>query len=452
MIASPRVATFAYALVFAAPAHAIVIGDVIKKACALASPGEDTVIARDQVASALLVAHGISTTAVAKTGVSDAVLKAAACADFTVDETNPNAAMLCSGWMAEVIKVPGLAEQKNEMAATLGALARHVLNEASPKEPSLRAVPVPESAALARKTWWRNGWDKIAFTCHVPAWPPSDVASQLTFVDRLSVAGNTRSLFVRQTEQPDPNPAKFNFVRSRDVADDGAKSTTRKVSIDAVAGYLLSASQSNPAMLYAGYRNSRARVSPNPTGQPEGSDDIEVIDLGISLRRGLGPTYLTVETGNTFDLADDASRLRGGLRLEYIGSPFDQGVPIFKSLFRPYIAAQVDFSKVWRRGTSDLGSTDSFLLVGPVVGFDVMPGWDVAAGKFGEGLTIGLRYRWLFSIAGDAPEIRRLEARIAHRWAVGDAAVDMGIGYKRGRDPLSFKNEDELSLSLGFLY
>jgi hypothetical protein len=449
MIPSPKAATFVAVLALAAPAHAIAVRDIINKACALASPGEDTAISAEQVARAVLVAHGISTTAVSGTNMPDALLKAVACADFTNDETRELPVELCYAWQAYVAQVPGLRGQNNAMAATLHALAAHASAEPPQKAIALRIDPVPERVS---KTWWRDTGGKAMFTCRVPARPETDLPATLSIKDRLSVAGNTRSLFVRQTNQPDPDPAQFTFVRSRDVGDQGTKSETRKVSINTVAGILLGASQSNPALLYLGYRNSVARVSPNPNGLAQGSDDIEIIDLGLSLRRSLGPAYLTVEGGNTFDLADDASRLRGGLQLEYVGPRFDQAKPFINGLFRPFAAAQVEFSKVWRRGTSDLGSGDSFLLVGPVIGFDVMPGWDEAAGNFGDGLTIGLRYRSLFSIAGDAPEIHRLEARIAHRWAVGDAAVDMGLGYKRGRDPLSFKREDELSLSVGFLY
>jgi hypothetical protein len=289
--------------------------------------------------------------------------------------------------------------------------------------------------------------------------------------DRLpsfALRSRPEELSLTGTQRRSAGALALAYDRTRSTLDDGSRKTETNLAVSGTAGVRLSGrdAQKGSAFGYARYELKQGRTRPAPAlapGASQSDGDTHALETGFLVSAQLTRNeddfkiFLDAQASDVWDFANDARRLRlkTTVRLVPIGTLGICGLGRFQPLI-PQIGLktkcqfqlEVEGAGVLKRGTTKLGSYDSFLAAGGRADFQAfLPTAD------GMGFVGELSYRYLPVIHGPPADIKRLEASLKHRfWTARDIGVDVGFNYTRGTNELSFEKENVFSFGLGIIY
>lgn len=295
--------------------------------------------------------------------------------------------------------------------------------------------------------------------------PPPPPWSEPTKVPILGFVGERESLPLTGPERKGAKAATISVQRAIKRKDDGTQTTDTTFAIDAVLGLRLTGGQTNtPAFLYADYSLSRARTTPAPLlapGKRADDADTNVLYLGVAAPSLLFGKNLELAVGGGYilDFAKDSRRWEADVQLGIV-PPTSFHLPFcswgaLKPIGGPTaVRGRCSFALVGRYsdytqvGRATIGPQSEFIQVGSTFLFELAP---PAGAK--QGVAAHLRFRWLETVDGTAPDILRVETALKYRWWVSpSAALDIGVTYDRGRELKSFADEDKLTFGFGVLF
>lgn len=284
----------------------------------------------------------------------------------------------------------------------------------------------------------------------------------------LGVTKKIEDLALTGDSRKTAESATIGAKRIRSLADDGTRKTSTTLTFDGTVGVRLTGTEASaPGFMFANYTLSRERTKPAAelaAGARRDDKDTNGLSLGLQLTDIELLPVLTAafQTSYVMDFVKGSRRGVGSVLLTPSwGKPknADLGICRFGALkpislngfnFRTqcYAAAQLEYSHVFRLGRADFKKHGDFFAAGLVVGIDVAPPVFEKSG-----VVASLRYRYLPTISGTAPDVSRWDAALKYRWWLsGGGAFDMGVTYKRGEEFKTYSDEDSLELTLGFIF
>ncbi|MBO9723954.1 MAG: hypothetical protein J7530_06230 [Novosphingobium sp.] len=295
--------------------------------------------------------------------------------------------------------------------------------------------------------------------------PVIDSLNEPTEIPRLGLVRTVTSLALTGDDRKKAESATIGIKRIRTEEDDGSTKTTTTLSFDGTLGLRLTGDQAAyPIFLYTNYTLSRDRTKPaSALGPDERRDDKDTngLAIGLSIDDVALPFRASLSGQASFvsDYVKGARRGVGSIFLTPGWMPTDLGIcglgklkPIAISsiAFRTQcmVAGEIDYSHVFRAGRADFKEHGNFLSTGIVVGIDLVPPLFEKSG-----VVSSFRYRFLPTVSGTAPDVRRIEAAFKYRWWVADAsAIDFGFTYRRGEEFKTYTMEDALELAFGVIF
>lgn len=459
-------ATFgaAAALLAFAPSPAVAADDVdlpavVRVACAgIASPEGEKPLPLSRLAEAILFQAGfppsrlLGEEAVATGDYGSRLVAAIKSPPPSMDAATQLAIRHYVEYLGE-----GLGPESNVTAKTLGIKVVSRLPEDAP----------------ARRRWLFEDSGTVKLACMpskkavVSATPTTDSLDEETLVPRFGIVKKVEDLSLTEDDRKKADSASVGFKRVRTTADDGTLKTTTSLTFDGTLGVRITGpGAAVPSFAYANYSLSRDRVKPAPPlGPNERRDDNDTHGLALGLAIEDIPLPwggLSVQTAYVFDFVKNSRRGVGSFLLQPgWSSPdaldlglcrfgalktIDLGVAAFRT--QCYLAGQVDVSHVFRVGRAKFKERGDFLSAGIVVGLDLAPPIFEKSGVVGS-----LRYRYLPTVSGTAPDVSRWDASLKYRWwLVGGGAFDVGFTYKHGEELKTYTRENSLELSLGVIF
>lgn len=343
----------------------------------------------------------------------------------------------------------------------------------SAKALGIRVISQLPADAQDRRRWLAEDAASVRLVC-MPATikPPSatpvtDSLNEGTLVPRYGIIKKIEDLGLSEEDRKKADSASVGLKRVRTTEDDGTRKTTTSLTFDGTIGLRLTGDQNSiPGFAYANYTLSRDRTKPaTPLGPDERRDDKDTNGLAVGLAVNevdLAPLSASFQASYVLDFVKGSRRALGSLLLEpgwKYPNRMDFGIcrfgalkPIDLGLFefrtQCYLAGQIDYSHVVRVGRADFKKRGDFLSAGFVVGIDVAPPIFEKSGVVGS-----LRYRYLPTIGGKAPDVNRWDASLKYRWwLAGGGAFDIGFTYKRGEEFKTYTKEDSLELAFGVIF
>jgi len=299
--------------------------------------------------------------------------------------------------------------------------------------------------------------------------PPATVVAELKAdaPPRFGLVKKVEDLALTGDDRKKADSATIGLKRERTENDDGTDKLTTTLTFDGTFGLRLTPdTASTPIFAFANYTLSRNRTKPAAelkAGERRDDKDTNGLALGIKTDdlplRGI-PVMIGGQLSFVSDYVKDSRRGVGGI-LVTPGwrKPLDLGLCSFGALktiaigsiaFRTQcvVAGELDYSHVFMVGRADFADHGDFLSAGFVVGIDLAP---PLLEK--NGIVSSLRYRYLPTVTGKAPDVKRIEASLKYRWWLVDAtAIDFGLTYKRGEEFKTYTDEDSLELSFGVIF
>jgi hypothetical protein len=257
-------------------------------------------------------------------------------------------------------------------------------------------------------------------------------------------------------------------VRERKTNADGSRKTDSKITVSGTAGLRLSPATSSvtTAYLFGQYQAERARTDPPPKldpGKHQSDGDTHALETGVLITTQLMPNasrfklFANIQGGAVFDFANHSNRLelRALLRpmwdteLGLCGlERYKEIIPALHLKTRCRIALDIQAARMLRRGTTPLGSFDTFLAAGAKVGIEAY----LPSAK-GMDLVGSIDYRILPVLHGKPNRIERLETSLKYRiWTSSNIGVDVGFTYTDGTNELSFEDEHKLTFGVGIIF
>ncbi|WCM27518.1 hypothetical protein NDN01_00860 [Sphingomonas sp. QA11] len=285
----------------------------------------------------------------------------------------------------------------------------------------------------------------------------------------ISLRATPEELGMLGDERRDAGAVSLAFDRTRSTLDDGSRKTDTNLAISGTLGIRLTSPTSARSIsyLYGRYDLSHARTHPAPAlapGASQSDGDTDALETGILLHTQLtGETsdfklFLDTQAGAIFDFANDASRVKlsGLLRPVAPGTgiglcDFERATMLIPQIglkTRCRVQLEIQAAEVTKRGTTKLGSFDTFLAAGARGEFEAfLPMSDKTE------LLGNVKYRYLPVLHGAPDKIERLEAQIKQRfWTSYNVGIDVGFTYANGTNELSFEHENKLTFGLGIIY
>jgi hypothetical protein len=342
----------------------------------------------------------------------------------------------------------------------------------SAKARGLKLTSQPPSTSHERRRWLFDD-EGVKIACMPAKVGPMTVADSLD-VDStdlppgLGVTKKIEDLALTGDARKIAESATIGAKRIRTLADDGTRKTSTTLTFDGTLGVRLTGPEaSSPGFMFANYTLSRERAKPPAelaAGERRDDKDTNGLSLGLQLTdiELLPVLAAAVQTSYVMDFVKGSRRGVGSVLLTPAwGKPknADLGICRFGALkpislngfnFRTqcYAAAQLEFSHVFRVGRADFKKHGDFFAAGLVLGIDVAPPVFEKSG-----VVASLRYRYLPTISGTAPDVSRWDAALKYRWWLGGGgAFDMGVTYKGGEEFKTYSDEDSLELTLGFIF
>lgn len=104
-------------------------------------------------------------------------------------------------------------------------------------------------------------------------------------------------------------------------------------------------------------------------------------------------------------------------------------------------------SHVLERGSADFKDRGEFLGAGGRVAYQIAAPMGDKAGVLG-----GISFRYLPTLFGTAPDIRRWDASLKYRfWTDSGLGLDFGLTWAKGHEPISYAKEDKIELGFGLI-
>lgn len=318
--------------------------------------------------------------------------------------------------------------------------------------------------------WLFSASNPVELAC-MPAKLPSGTAmdyvetQRKTEVPRFGIIKKVEDLGLAGNDRKKAEAASVGLKRVRTEEDDGSRKTTTSLTFDGTVGLRLTGqySKTRSAFAYANYTIARERVKPAPPldpGKERDDNDTHGLALGGLVDDiPIGPIAIVPSASYVFDFVKHSRRGVLSARIDFGWNMVDLGFCSLGGL-RPisiggidlrtqcYLGAQVDYSHVFKVGEADFKKRGDFLSAGPVIGIDLAPPIFEGSGVVGS-----LRYRYLPTISGTAPDVSRWDASLKYRWWLpAGGALDIGFTYKRGEELKTYTNEDSLELSFGVIF
>lgn len=295
--------------------------------------------------------------------------------------------------------------------------------------------------------------------------PVIDSLNQPTEIPRIGLMKAATDLALTGNDRKKADSATIGMKRVRTEEDDGSRKTTTTLSFDGTLGLRLTGDQvAFPVFAYANYTLSRDRSKPAAALAPDerrDAKDTNGLAIGLSIDEINLPFQMGL-SGQTSFVSDYVKGSRRGVGSIFVTPgwmPTDLGICGLGKLqplsiggiaFRTQcmIAGELAYSHVFRVGRADFKKHGDFLSAGVVVGIDLVPPLFEKSG-----VVSSVRYRYLPTISGSAPNVRRLDAAFKYRWWVAEAAAfDFGLIYKHGDELKTYTMEDALELSFGVIF
>lgn len=341
----------------------------------------------------------------------------------------------------------------------------HPDSNVSAKARGIKVIP-PFPNDTSDHAWLFKNADSIRVAC-MPGKTTSGVLAPKS-VPPIGLVKRVEDLALSSQDRKKADSATIGFKRDKTQGSDGSNKTTKNITFDGVLGLRLTDnSEIDTIFAFANYTLARNRTKPAPPlnpGQRTGDKDTNGLELGISTVRSIvvnDGTFvgdISGKFGFTSDYSKGSRRVVGSIALTPGWMPVDLGICSLGALKRIeitpielrtqcFIQGELEYSHVFKAGRAEFNKHGDFLSTGVVIGMDVTPPLLEKSGVIGS-----LRYRYLPTISGEAPTIKRLEASLKYRWWLNDGtAVDFGVTYKHGEELKTYTNEDSINLSLGFL-
>ena len=261
--------------------------------------------------------------------------------------------------------------------------------------------------------------------------------------------------------------ANIGLKRVRTEEDDGTHKTVTSLSVAGTLGLRLTSNNASaPMYAYGSYALSRDRAKPRPDptkNQSEG--DINALEAGLSVNDLLLRRAADISLVGTFqgafvdDFHHHARRLQfrvaitpgfaANLRpLCDIGGFSNAKSATLHFRTRCILTFEAEGGHVLHAGTADFKNRGEYLSVGGHVGYQI-------AAPIGDDAAIlgGISYRYLPTLAGKAPDIRRWDASFKYRvWLNSGQGIDLGLTWAKGTEPVSYEDEDNLELGFGLIW
>jgi len=336
----------------------------------------------------------------------------------------------------------------------------------SAKARGLKLLSVPPSDL-------RAGWLFVPANAVRIACMPVKPSSSTPVIDRFansnapSRMGLTKAIADLSTtgdERKKADSATIGMKIDKTTDDDGNTKRTTTLSFDGTLGVRVTGDHaSTPGFVFANYTLSRARIKPEPPldpGKHRDDDDTNGLELGATLGDIALPYDLSLAAtgGYVLDFVKRSRRATGSFVLDSGYTP-DLGLCKLGMLklvslagidFRTECTFQVeaDYSHVFKVGRADFKDRGDFVAIGLFVNFQIVPPvFDKS------GIVANVSYRYLPTVSGIAPDVKRWDAGLKYRWWLPQgAAVDFGGTYKHGEELKTYTHENSIELTLGLLY
>lgn len=326
--------------------------------------------------------------------------------------------------------------------------------------------PFPANTAL--RDWVFQPANSVRLVC-MPAKPAAQTVAAIlesSAPPRLGLIRKIEDLGLIGADRKKAESAAIGIKRERTREDDGSSKTSTTLTFDGTLGLRLTNDDAvTPAFAFANYSLSRNRITPAAAlGVGERIDDKDTNGLALGITSddvALGnlPLSLSGSASYIFNFAKDSERgvgrilLTPGWKQTNLGicglghlRTIDLGTVNFRT--QCVLQGELAYSHVFRVGRADFKQHGDFLSAGVVVGLDLAPPLLEKSGVVGA-----FRYRWLPTVSGLAPDVKRIEASLKYRWWIGAAsAFDFGLTYKRGEEFKTYTDEDSLELSFGVIF
>lgn len=340
------------------------------------------------------------------------------------------------------------------------------------------SVTSPEPANASTDPFWIfEPGNAVHFQCGTPK-PAQTVEKRLdqaSAVPSLGLLKNIADLGLSGADRKKADSATFGLKRTKTEKDDGTFKKDVTLTFDGTLGLRLTSDQAPvPVFAFANYSLSRDRTKPAAVlaaGKHRDDGDTNGLALGFAAPKvwlvlardedGYPKAGVTLDAQTSYvaNFVKGSRRAVGEVNatpnlgsgdLGLCGVGLEKAVTIFGVTFRSrcYAAGDIAYSHVLKVGSADFKDHGNFLSAGIAVGIVLAP--PIYAK---DGVVASASYRYLPTISGRAPDIKRVDAALKYRWWLsGGAAFDLGGTYKHGEELKTYTREDSLLLTFGVIY
>lgn len=325
---------------------------------------------------------------------------------------------------------------------------------------ALAVTPAPPPRVGPNPPEWLFGSTGYELRC-AAARPPR--APAFASVGPVAVRGSIDELDDIGDARRSAGAARIGWERVRVTNLAGETKRTNALSIDATLGLAIPGSNTDRfGFAFVDYSRNRVRTRNSGSSTVGGSaNDVDALELGLlGTARPAAWLRATGRIGVTFDRITDARYLRGGATFVPItggeGDLGPCGFNIFRAIgggleARCTAAAEADIRYVLRRGSAQIGASDTLLALGGVIGAEFRRELDLNNNPQ-NGLVGNVSYRYLRLLDGIGPDVDRLEASLSYRWWAGTVGFDLGFNYVDGTERKSLSDEHRLGVRFGIIY